>query len=194
MSNELTPQQRLFVWELLADEKMNATQAAIRAGYSAKTAKQQGSRLTMDPRVAELIEQAKREREKKAKVDAEYLLAEITRIQKANICDIVDDHGNVKDVSQWPKIWQRMVQSIEVEELWSKGKDPEYLGRVKRVKMMDRTKILELLGKHVDVSAFAEKHLHEHTGRVEHTHTERLARLGSLKEQVSSGATAQTKH
>ncbi len=49
----LTPKQELFVREYLVD--LNATQAAIRAGYSADTARQQGSRLLTDVDVQDAV-------------------------------------------------------------------------------------------------------------------------------------------
>ena len=60
---KLTPKQQRFVDEYLID--LNATQAAIRAGYSPKTAEQQGFQLLKKTSVSEAIEQAQQERQKR---------------------------------------------------------------------------------------------------------------------------------
>ena len=63
---KLTPKQQRFVDEYLID--LNATQAAIRAGYSPKTAEQQGFQLLKKTSVSEAIEQAQQERQKRTMV------------------------------------------------------------------------------------------------------------------------------
>ena len=63
---KLTPKQQRFVDEYLID--LNATQSAIRAGYSPKTAEQQGFQLLKKTSVSEAIEQAQQERQKRTLV------------------------------------------------------------------------------------------------------------------------------
>ena len=63
---KLTPKQQRFVDEYLID--LNATQAAIRAGYSPKTSEQQGFQLLKKTSVSEAIEQAQKERQKRTLV------------------------------------------------------------------------------------------------------------------------------
>lgn len=65
----------LFAREYLID--LNATQAAIRAGYSPKTAKQQALRLINRPDVQEYIQQAMKEREERTNISADYVLTTI---------------------------------------------------------------------------------------------------------------------
>lgn len=75
----LTLKQQAFVDEYLKDR--NATQAAIRCGYSEKTAKQQGSRLLSNVDVASAIDSATTEVSERAKVDAQDVLESILRIR-----------------------------------------------------------------------------------------------------------------
>lgn len=70
----MTPKQAAFVREYLID--LNATQAAIRAGYSEGTAKQQGSRLLTNVDVAQAISEAQAERADKCDIDALWVLRE----------------------------------------------------------------------------------------------------------------------
>lgn len=70
----MTPKQEAFVREYLID--LNATQAAIRAGYSEATASEQGSRLLGNVKVAEAITQGKEQRAEKCEIDALWVLRE----------------------------------------------------------------------------------------------------------------------
>lgn len=69
---KLTIQQQAFVKEFLLD--LNATQAAIRAGYSPNTANQQGSKLLANSKVAEAIQEALQERAKRTEITADEVL------------------------------------------------------------------------------------------------------------------------
>ncbi|KAF1016192.1 MAG: hypothetical protein GAK31_01681 [Stenotrophomonas maltophilia] len=74
-SGSLTPKQRRFVSEYLKDH--NGTQAAIRTGYSAKTAKQQGSRLLAEPRIQAAVRAGQQKVAKKAEVTVDSLMKEL---------------------------------------------------------------------------------------------------------------------
>lgn len=71
----ITPKQQLFVKEYLVD--LNATQAAIRAGYSEKTAASQGERLLRNVEVAAYIKEQLNKRMNKVDITAEYVLTTI---------------------------------------------------------------------------------------------------------------------
>jgi phage terminase small subunit len=149
--------QQLFVAEYLKD--LNATQAAIRAGYSAKTASSQGQRLLRNVEVSAAIAAGKMDRSERTKVDADWLLTRLADESVADIADLYDDAGNVKPVKDWPLIWrQGLVAGVEVERIGAGA------GTVTKIKISDRIKRLELIGKHIDVQAFKEKV--EHTGSI----------------------------
>lgn len=74
----LTPKQEMFVREYLID--LNATQAAIRAGYSKKTANEQGARLLANVSVAKVLQAAMDARAKKVELDATYILTGIQEV------------------------------------------------------------------------------------------------------------------
>ena len=75
---KLTARQECFVEEYLID--LNATQAAVRAGYSAKTAHSCGPRLLANAGVAAAISAAKQERAEATKIDAEYVLRKLHQV------------------------------------------------------------------------------------------------------------------
>lgn len=74
----MTPKQQAFVREYLVD--LNATQAAIRAGYSSKTAGQQGERLLKNVEIANSVQEAMDERSQRTEITADYVLAGIQEI------------------------------------------------------------------------------------------------------------------
>lgn len=76
--NPLTPKQQRFVQEYLVD--LNATQAAVRAGYSPKTSEQQGSRLLGNAKVAAAVAAGRKRLAAKLDLTAEKVLADIERI------------------------------------------------------------------------------------------------------------------
>lgn len=76
----LTPKQQRFVQEYLQDH--NGTQAAIRAGYSESTARQQGSRLLTEPRIQAAVRAGQKKVAKKAEVTVDSLMAELEEARK----------------------------------------------------------------------------------------------------------------
>jgi phage terminase small subunit len=74
----LTPKQEIFIREYMID--LNATQAAIRAGYSVKTARQIASENMAKPDILARIEKLKAERAEKLKIDAEWVLNRLVQI------------------------------------------------------------------------------------------------------------------
>ena len=153
----LTPKQARFVEEFLLD--LNATQAAIRAGYSAKNADKIGSQNLQKPEVRAAIDAAKDARSERAQIDGIWVLQRLVEECEADLADLYDDDGALLPVNDWPLIFrQGLVQGMEVEELFE-GQDRErvHIGRVRKIKLDSRIKRIELLGKHVRVNAFQEQ-------------------------------------
>lgn len=74
----LTPKQSAFVAEYLID--LNATQAAIRAGYSENGASVTGVRLLGNPKIAEAVQQGQSQRAKRVELTADYVLSNLTEV------------------------------------------------------------------------------------------------------------------
>jgi phage terminase small subunit len=85
---DLNPKQARFVEEYLVD--LNATQAAVRAGYSPKTAEQQGARLLGHARVAAEIRQGQLQRSERTAITQEQVLAELAKIAFSDLADVTD--------------------------------------------------------------------------------------------------------
>ena len=152
----LTPKQEKFCQEYLKD--LNATQASIRAGYSEKTAAKIGNENLRKPDIAKKLSELMSQRSERTKIDADWLLTRLADEAEADIADLYGVDGALKPVALWPKIWRiGLVSGVETEQLyqWVDGKR-EPSGVVTKIKLSDRIKRLELIGKHVDVRAFQE--------------------------------------
>jgi len=158
MAVTLTAKQSRFVEEYLVD--LNATQAAIRAGYSEKTAKSQGQRLLTNVDVAKLLSEAQASRSDRVQIDADWVLTRLASEATADLADLYADDGALLPIKEWPLIWrQGLVAGMDVYEEMVEGRK---IGQTVKVKLSDRIKRIEMIGKHVDVRAFSERH--EHTG------------------------------
>ena len=138
----MTPKQARFVEEYLID--LNATQAAIRAGYSAKTAQEQGSRLLTNVMVQEAIQAAQRARSKRAEITADRVLEELAKVGFANAGDYFDwgpDGITVKDKAELSPDQQAAVAEI--------SETTTQTGGTVRIKLHDKIGALEKIGKHL---------------------------------------------
>lgn len=153
----LTDKQQRFVEEYLVD--LNATQAAIRAGYSEDTAYSIGHENLSKPEIAEAIALAKKERSERTKIDADWLLSRLAEEVNADLADLYREGGTLKNVDEWPEIWRKgLVAGVDVHQEYTYidgEKEPD--GMVVKVRLSDRLKRLELIGKHIDVGAFVER-------------------------------------
>ncbi|HCD7251453.1 TPA: terminase small subunit [Citrobacter farmeri] len=154
----LNDKQEMFCREYLVD--LNATQAAIRAGYSEKTAQEQSSRLLSNVMVQSRIAELKADRNEQVGVDAAYVLRRLTEIDQMDVLDILLQNGELKPIKDWPKVWRTTLSGMDVVEMAS----AESAALLKKIKWPDKVKNLELLGKHVTVQAFKEQTATEITG------------------------------
>jgi phage terminase small subunit len=157
----LTPKQARFVEEYLID--LNATRAAIRAGYSARTAEQQGPRLLGNVGVAAAIREAQQARSKRTEITSDRVLTELARIGFANMADYmrVGPSGDPQlDFSALTRDQAAALQEVTVENYVSgRGDDAREVRRIK-FKLADKRAALVDIGRHLGMF----KSLHEHTG------------------------------
>ena len=134
--------QDMFVEEYLVD--LNATQAAIRAGYSVRTASEQASRLLANVKVQTKIAKAMAERSKRTGINQDRVVLELARIAFVNAKDIINpEDASVRDDATEDDL--ACIQSVKVKTMsGGKGSSTE-----REVKLNDKMKALELLGKHL---------------------------------------------
>jgi len=145
----LTDKQDMFCREYLID--LNATQAAIRAGYSDKTANRTASENLSKPDIQNRIAELKAQRNEQINIDAAYVLRRLVEIDQMDVLDILLSNGELKPIKDWPKTWRTTLSGMDVTEMAG-----DAAGLLKKIKWPDKVKNLELLGKHIDVSAFKE--------------------------------------
>lgn len=153
----LTPKQYRFCQEYIID--LNATQAAIRSGFSKKTAQEQSSRLLSNAMVAEKIQELMNMRSKRTQISADVILEELLRLARVDIAGAYDKDGKLLPVHMMAEDVRRAIASIDVfEEFEGVGRDREYVGDTKKLKFYDKTKALELLGKHLKLFTDVTEH------------------------------------
>ena len=139
---KLTEKQQRFVDEYLID--LNATQAAIRAGYSVKNADKIGSELLGKTRVAEAISEKMADRSKRTGVNQDRVVLELAKIAFVNAADLIDPkNATIKDGATFDDT--AAIQSVKVKTI--PGKNGERVER--EIRLNDKLKALELLGKHL---------------------------------------------
>lgn len=148
----LTDKQARFVDEYLID--LNATQAAIRAGYSQKTARSSGHENLTKPDILDAITVRQKERRDRLQFDADKVLQRLIEIDDMDVADILTDEGTFRPISSWPEVWRKTVCGIDINE----ASDNALL---KRITWPDKLRNLELLGKHSSIQAFAKKNSDE---------------------------------
>ena len=138
----MTKKQKLFVEEYLID--LNATQAAIRAGYSPDTAKAIGSENLTKPDIRAQIDKAMAERSKRTGVNADRVVMELAKIAFINAADVINaEDATLKDDAVPEDT--AAIQSVKVKTFPTKDGE----GVEREIKMADKIKALELLGKHL---------------------------------------------
>ncbi len=164
MEKPLTPKQKRFVEEYLADKELNATKAAINAGYSEKTARQQGARLLTNVDIQNAIQEAQNKRSERVEITQDDVLKELIKLGFSNMLDYVQvssDGLAYVDLSTLTREQAAAIQEITVDEYTEgKGEGARDVKKVK-VKLADKKSALELIGKHLTMF----KDRVEHTGK-----------------------------
>lgn len=129
---KLTPKQQRFVDEYLID--LNATQAAIRAGYSKKTASIIGFELLRIPKVAAAIEAGMKKREKRTEITQDRVLKELSRIAFFDLRKLYNADGSLKKPNELDDDAAAVLAGIDVVEMQG-GAEVDEEGNVKHVPM-----------------------------------------------------------
>lgn len=129
----------------------NQTHAALAAGYAEISACKRASQLMKDPRIIDRIAQLMQQRSKRTKLDADDVLKRLVDMLDADIADILTNSGDIKEIKEWPAIWRKSISAFEISVIDERV-------TVKKVKLIDKLRVLEMVGKHVDVNAFRERY------------------------------------
>lgn len=138
----LNARQLRFIDEYLVD--LNATQAAIRAGYSKRTASEQGYALLRNPQVAPAIEAKRKELAHATGVTRERVIQELAGIAFFDVRKLFNEAGAMKPIHDLDDETARAIASIEIESPTERS--PVW---TKKVKAWDKKGALEALLKHL---------------------------------------------
>lgn len=148
LPDRLTPRQALFCQEYLVD--LNATQAAIRAGYSPKSSQQQSAALLLNPMVSAEIAVGRARISDRLEVTQERVVREFARLAFLDIRKAFNPDGTLKPVRDLDDDTAAAIAGLEVESLYEgKGADREEVGRLHKVKLADKKGALDSLAKHL---------------------------------------------
>jgi len=125
----------------------HGTNAAIEAGYSKASAHAQATALLKNPKIQEYLSHLNRKASKKIEITREAVLQEMAALAFSDIRDVFNDDGSLKQPHEYDDKAAKAVQSIDVTTL--NGDEGQILGATNKIRLADKTKNLELLGKHL---------------------------------------------
>lgn len=164
MAVALNAKQQRFVEEYLVD--LNQTQAAIRCGYSPRTAKQQGSRLLTNADVQAAITAAQARRSERTEVEQDRVLQELARIGFASLKGLMNWDGQAvrfKPSDELTDDEAAAIAAVESETTTYTDQEGNTETKVKlKLKLWDKNTALTNLGRHLGM--FKDKV--EHSGEV----------------------------
>lgn len=148
--SKLTAKQSRFVDEYLTD--LNATQAAIRAGYSQKTARQVGAENLAKPVIATAVQERMAARQQRTEVTQDRVLLELARLGFADLREVFTTSGHMKLPGEWSDSLGAAISSVEVvvrpNGEYDEDGRPE-VERVHKIRLWDKNSALEKIAKHL---------------------------------------------
>lgn len=147
----MTDAQKRFCDEYLID--LNATRA-YKVAYSRckkdETANVNGSKLLRNTKVQEYISERMKKREKRTEITQDMVIKELAKIAFLDIRKLYTENGQLKNIADIDSETVGAISSLEtLEEYDGYGDNREKIGDTQKVKLLDKTKALELLGKHL---------------------------------------------
>ena len=178
---DLTPKQKRFITEYLID--LNATQACIRAGYSERNAGKIGPELLGKTRIAAAIGEKTAKQLNSRELSAARILEEMRRCALVDIRTLFDAQGNLKPIHTLTEEEAAAIGGFEVIKKNAEAGDG-VIDTIHKVKVLDKTKSLEMLGKYFGLLMEHVKHSGEVTVTVEQRLSagrQRLAKVIPIK-------------
>jgi len=145
---KLTPKQEKFCNEYLID--LNATQAAIRSGYSKKTANRIGPENLSKPVIAVHIADLREKLQEATGITPESVIREIAKVGFSNIKAFLEEGNSITDISELPDDVAAAVESIQSDIRHDGGDSEGYTEKVK-LKLHSKLSALNDLGKHLGI-------------------------------------------
>jgi len=149
VTGDFSEREILFIYYFCSNGN-NGTEAATSAGYSPRTAKVQASRMLANPRIKAEVDRVMGKALAKAEVTVDRVLNELANIAFSDVGEAFAPNGDLKPIHEMPETIRRALSGIDVDQLFEgRGEDREHIGYTKKVRLWEKTKALELLGKHL---------------------------------------------
>ena len=137
---KLTDKQSRFCEEYMID--LNATQAAIRAGYSEKTAYSIGCENLIKPDLQNRIQELKKEITERNAISVDTVVDQLTKILNISVKDCYDENGNLKSVENLADETAYAISEVSHDEIYA---DKNIIGRTTKYKYHDKLKAADML-------------------------------------------------
>jgi phage terminase small subunit len=145
---KLTEKQKLFVAEYVVC--LNATKAAISAGYPKKSAKSVGQENLTKPDIAAAIAEKQQKRFERLELTGDMVIAELRKMAFLDPRKLFTSDGSLVPIHELDDDSAASIAGLEVNELFEgDGEQKHAFGLLKKIKIADKYKGLELLGKHL---------------------------------------------
>lgn len=150
-SQKLTHKQKLFCEEYIKD--LNATQAAIRAKYSEKTAQRMGSENLSKPLIQDYIAKLQNKRSERTEITQDMVLKELACLAFSNVQEFYEEGGDyLKDITSLDENTARCIRSIKTKKIYNaeeSDRENKVFDDVTEIAKEDKTKALDLLMQHL---------------------------------------------
>jgi phage terminase small subunit len=143
MAKNLSDKQKLFIEEYLVD--LNATQAALRAGYAPKRAYAMGHENLRKPEIAAALSAAMAERSERTKIDQDRVVLEIARLAFSDVRKLFDG-TRLKRMDEIDDATAAAISSVKVSTRQVGEGEVEHIAEIK---FWPKTTALEQAGKHI---------------------------------------------
>lgn len=149
---ELNPKQISFCEQYIID--FNGTQAAIRAGYSAKTANAQSTRLLTNVYIQQYISGLQKKASERNEISVDRIINEYAKIAFSDMKNYMDENNKIKDINTLDSNISGAVSEIQTERRMFNEEPTEFV----KFKLHSKTHALDMLGKHLGMFNDEVKH------------------------------------
>lgn len=141
-TNNLNRRQQKFCQQYV--KLGNATKAAIKAGYSEKTAKVQASRLLTNANVKAYVDKLKKEAIERNKIELDEVVSILSSLVRFDIADLYNEDGTLKELHEMSKEARLALETIETVNITKKKKKGRKV-KISKVKVADRKRSIDML-------------------------------------------------
>ena len=150
----LTEQKKIWARAYVSNN-FNGRKASEEAGYCETSYDQRAWDNSHSAEVLAYVAKLIAWRNERLDIDMDYVLKRCHDIDQLDFGDILDEDNNFLPIKEWPKVWRQTISTVELGQLIRSKNDPEKMVQIlSKIKLPDKLKNLELLGKHTLVRAW----------------------------------------